>query len=71
MSTPGPAPWVTEYWWLLTLIGGGLLVGGLLTTSDPARYGGPVSFGAVMLIAGLLGAARKLRERNSESRHDS
>jgi hypothetical protein len=50
-----------RYWWTLCVVGAVLLGVGIAMRSSPYEYGGPISLGGLLLLAGVVGWVRKRR----------
>jgi uncharacterized protein (TIGR03382 family) len=58
-SRPTPPWWVAQYWWALCAVGVVLLGIGIALHTSPIQRGGPIMLGFLLLLAGVLGSARK------------
>jgi hypothetical protein len=50
-----------QYWWALSVAGAVLLGVGIAMHSSPYEYGGPISLGGLLVLAGVVGWLRKRR----------
>ena len=55
----GPPDWAIRLWPVWLLAGAALIVVGILLHTNPAKYGGPVVIGVILILGGLVCARRR------------